>query len=142
MTKPFRLHLKTGERLYLNGAVVRVDRKVALELMNDATFLLEAHIMKVEDTTTPFRQMYFAIQAMLMDPNHRAGAHQLYSELAAALRENLKTAPLLDGLSRVSALVENNREFEALRLIRQLLPLEQSVLENRSSTLAHAGERV
>ena len=37
--------LRAGERIYINGAVLRVDRKATLELMNDATFLLETHVM-------------------------------------------------------------------------------------------------
>ena len=28
--------LRAGEKLYLNGAVLRADRKVSIELMNDA----------------------------------------------------------------------------------------------------------
>ena len=60
--------LRAGERIYINGAVLRVDRKATLELMNDATFLLETHVMKAEDATTPLRQIYFVVQVMLMDP--------------------------------------------------------------------------
>ena len=60
--------LRAGERIYINGAVLRVDRKATLELMNDATFLLETHVMQAEDATTPLRQIYFVVQVMLMDP--------------------------------------------------------------------------
>ena len=38
--------LRAGERIYINGAVLRVDRKATLELLNDATFLLETHVMQ------------------------------------------------------------------------------------------------
>ena len=71
-TGPRSMHLtlRAGERLFLNGAVLRTDRKVSLELLNDATFLLENHVLQVEDTTTPLRQLYFAAQAMLMDPQN------------------------------------------------------------------------
>ena len=40
-----RLYLRPGEKLYINGAVIRVDRKVSIELLNDVTFLLENHVM-------------------------------------------------------------------------------------------------
>ena len=60
--------LRAGERIYINGAVLRVDRKATIELLNDATFLLEAHVMQAEDATTPLRQIYFVVQVMLMDP--------------------------------------------------------------------------
>ena len=73
MTKPFSISLKSGERIFINGAVVRVDRKVSIEFLNDVTFLLEAHVMQPEQTTTPFRQLYFAAQAMLIDPGRASG---------------------------------------------------------------------
>ncbi|MFZ0570150.1 MAG: flagellar biosynthesis repressor FlbT, partial [Rhodomicrobium sp.] len=31
MTKPFSISLKSGERIFINGAVLRVDRKVSIE---------------------------------------------------------------------------------------------------------------
>ena len=62
------ISLRAGEKIYINGAVLCADRKVSLELLNDATFLLEAHVMKVESATTPLRQLYFIVQIMLMNP--------------------------------------------------------------------------
>jgi flagellar protein FlbT len=55
------ISLRAGEKIYINGAVLRADRKVSIEILNDATFLLEAHVMKVEDASTPLRQLYFII---------------------------------------------------------------------------------
>ena len=71
------ISLRCGEKIYINGAVLRVDRKVSLELLNDATFLLEAHVMKVEDATTPLRQLYFIIQIMLMNPHDTVKAREM-----------------------------------------------------------------
>ena len=66
------ISLRAGEKFYINGAVLRVDRKVSIELLNDATFLLEAHVMHVEDVTTPLRQLYFIVQIMLMKSSRHA----------------------------------------------------------------------
>ena len=66
MKAALRLGLRSGEKIYVNGAVLRVDRKVRLELLNDATFLLEAHVMKLEDATTPLRRLYFLVQAVTL----------------------------------------------------------------------------
>ena len=41
MKSTLRISLKSGERIFINGAVLRVDRKVALEFLNDVTFLLD-----------------------------------------------------------------------------------------------------
>ena len=52
MKKAMQLSLRAGERIYVNGAVLRVDRKVTLELLNDATFLLENQVMQAEQAIT------------------------------------------------------------------------------------------
>ena len=95
MTKPFSISLKSGERIYINGAVVRADRKVSIEFLNDVTFLLEAHVMQPEQTTTPFRQLYFIVQTMLMDPTDTAAAKQLFDSTHANLCGALTNPELL-----------------------------------------------
>jgi len=57
-----------GERRYLNGAVIRLDRKATIELLSDAAFLLETHVIQASEATTPLRRVYFVVQVMLMDP--------------------------------------------------------------------------
>ena len=44
MKSSFKIFLKANERIFINGAVIRVDRKVSLELLNDVQFLLENHV--------------------------------------------------------------------------------------------------
>ena len=68
------ISLRKGEKIYINGAIFRVDRKVSIELLNDVTFLLENHVMQAEDAITPIKQLYFVIQMMLMSPNNSSGA--------------------------------------------------------------------
>lgn len=96
--RPMHISLRAGERLFLNGAVIRVDRKVTLELLNDATFLLENHVLQVADTTTPMRQLYFAVQAMLMDPQNGEASRRLFETMAAEMTAALKSSVLTDGI--------------------------------------------
>ena len=77
------LSLRAGERIYINGAVLRVDRKVTLELMNDVTFLLEQHVMQPEQATTPL-QLYFIVQIMLIEPAKAEQARNLFEGPASA----------------------------------------------------------
>jgi flagellar biosynthesis repressor protein FlbT len=123
-----RISLRAGERFYINGAVLRVDRKVSIELLNDATFLLEAHVMNVGDVTTPLRQLYFIVQIMLMNPGDTPAAAEM---LAQAIRNNRKTfaePQILSGLDMVELLVAENRKYDALKTIRTMLPIEAKVL--------------
>jgi flagellar biosynthesis repressor protein FlbT len=116
--------LRTGERLYLNGAVLRADRKVSLELMNDATFLLEAHIMHADKATTPIRQLYFIVQMLLMNPHDTAAATSMFDQSLARMQGAYKDAAVLAALPKTARLVSTARYFDALKLLRSLFSLD------------------
>ena len=39
------------------------DSKATIELLNDAAFLLENHVIQASQATGPLRQVYFVVQA-------------------------------------------------------------------------------
>ena len=95
------ISLRADEKLYINGAVLRVDRKVTIELLNDVTFLLEAHVMQANDATTPLRQIYFVIQIMLMDPGAASAALDLSRKLIDAALRTFENREILSGLKAI-----------------------------------------
>ena len=117
--------LRAGEKMYINGAVIRVDRKATIELLNDVTFLLENHVMQAEQATTPLRQIYFAVQVALMDPGAVAAATALSRRLIAAASQAFKNPAILAGLKGISEHIDRSRNFEALKALRALFPLEE-----------------
>jgi flagellar protein FlbT len=132
MKKPMSISLRGGEKIYVNGAVLRVDRKVTLELINDVAFLLEAQVMQVADATTPLRQLYFVVQLMLMNPHDVEEAKAVYRQQRGAICSVSENAELLRGLDALEELVEARRYYEALRRIRALFDVEQSILASAS----------
>jgi flagellar biosynthesis repressor protein FlbT len=128
MKKPICISLRNGERIYVNGAVLRVDRKVTLELINDVTFLLESQVMQVADATTPLRQLYFVIQLMLMSPHDVEEAKAVYRQQRSGLLAATENAEISDGLDQIEKLVEARRYYEALRKSRALFEIEQLIL--------------
>ena len=124
--------LRPGERLYLNGAVLRADRKVSLELMNDATFLLEAHVMSVEKATTPLRQLYFIVQMMLMNPLDAADARRLFDDSVARMSAAYSDPAALHAVRQTDQLVAASRYFDALKVLRGAF--------GRDDVLMHAGD--
>jgi flagellar biosynthesis repressor protein FlbT len=128
MKKPICISLRGGERIYVNGAVLRVDRKVTLELINDVTFLLESQVMQVTDATTPLRQLYFVVQLMLMSPQDVEHAKTVYRQQRSGLLAATQNAEILSGLEQIEKLVESKRYYEALRRIRALFEIEQLIL--------------
>jgi flagellar protein FlbT len=131
-----KVHLKPNERVYINGGVIKVDRKVTIELMNEVVFLLEGHILQEEQATTPLRQLYFIVQSMLMEPKCESIARQMYERSHEALLRTFKSRDVLDGLIEVRALMERGRTFEALRKIRALFVHEDEILKARGLAAA------
>lgn len=128
--------LRPGEKLYLNGAVVRADRKVSLELMNDATFLLEAHVMRVDKATSPLRQLYFVVQMMLMNPHDVLDAKRLFDESLLRMRAAYDDELVAKALSRTQELVEATRYFEALKGLREVFHRDDLLLGRQDLALA------
>jgi len=122
------ISLRAGEKIYINGAVLRADRKVSIEILNDATFLLEAHVMKVEDASTPLRQLYFIIQIMLMNPTDSLAAREMFKKSIHMTIDVSESVVLVSGLRTVKTLVDDNRIFEALKAVRSLFPIEAEIL--------------
>jgi len=128
------ISLRAGEKLYINGAVVRVDRKVSFELLNDATFLLEAHVMRVEEANTPLRQLYFIVQVILMNPGDAAAAQEMFKESVRRTIDTFDHDEVLIGLKNAAHLVQMNRIFDALRTIRNLFQIESDIMNGIALT--------
>ena len=123
-----RLSLRAGEKIYMNGAVFSVDRRVSIELLNDVTFLLEAHVMQEAEATTPIRRIYFAIQLMLMDPTASQSFGAAVGQMVATLSAIPAYQPLVAPCLEMVATLEEGRTFEALKAVRAMFPVERKIL--------------
>ncbi len=126
MSGTIRISLRAGERVYVNGAVIRVDRKTTLEFLNNVVFLLENHVMQEKDATTPLRRLYFTVQKMLIEPSSGFSARQEFYRLYLELLPVHEGTPVENALSHVRALVNMGRNFEALKQIRRLYEAEEA----------------
>ena len=131
--------LRANEKIFINGAVLKVDRKTSIELMNDAVFLLEAHVILERDATTPLRQLYYIVQLMLMEPGERAENKAMFHQQMAAMQAVYDETSILDGLVKVNAMVSKSRHFEALKVIRSLLPAEDRLTGRSTETTSKLG---
>ena len=141
MKKPLMISLNRGDRIYVNGAVIRVDRRVSFEFLNDVTFLLQQHVLKVEDATTPLRQLYFLIQAIVLDPRSENPANRMSREVLCDLAKTCRNVELLAGLADVAGLFEREHYYEALRALRALFPVEARILAAHPTEAANAQEK-
>lgn len=128
MSHGLKITLKGGERIYINGAVLKMDRKVGIELLNDATFLLEQHILQAEAATTPLRQLYFVVQIMLIDPSLHVKARDMANDTIAAMQAATTNLEITSGLKDVLLLLSLDRTLEALKRIRSMYLIEAACM--------------
>lgn len=123
-----QIHLKRGEKIYINGAVLRVDRRTSVEFLNDVDFLLENHVMQADEATTPLRQLYFVVQTMLIDPDNARMTAELFKHLAHKLECTTSSPELRQALDTASGKVQGGRYFDALRLLRGAFAVERDLM--------------
>jgi flagellar biosynthesis repressor protein FlbT len=128
-----RLSLRAGEKIYINGAVLRADRKTSIEILNDATFLLEQHVLQAEEATTPLRQLYFIAQTILMDPAEARGCRLVFDESYRLMLGTFRHPDVLAGMETVRRLMDAGRTLDAMKTIRALLPIEDRILAGKDS---------
>ena len=134
-----RLYLRANERIFINGAVLRFDRRASIELLNDATFLLENHVMQREDANSPFRQLYFVIQLLFMDPSDTEEPKKLFKNMVYSLLKVLENPQLVQVLKAADVEVATGKEFAALKTIRGAFPLEEELLKAQEGNEVEGG---
>ncbi|TPL04758.1 MULTISPECIES: flagellar biosynthesis repressor FlbT [unclassified Mesorhizobium] len=130
MTNTLKISLKPNEKIYVNGAVIRVDRKVTIELMNDVQFLLESHVIQADQASTPLRQLYFIVQIMLINPVGASEARDMFRRSLPMLIASFDNQDICKGLKQIDRMVGEDDIYEALKAIRTLYPLERRALED------------
>jgi flagellar protein FlbT len=133
MKNPLKITLKANEKIYVNGAVIRTDRKVSLEFLNDVQFLLEGHVMQPEKATTPLKQLYFIVQVILMNPDGAGDAREMLRKTLPLLLACFSDEQMLASLKHVDQMVAEGHVYDALRSLRGLYTLEAKILENEGT---------
>jgi flagellar protein FlbT len=128
MKNTLKISLKPNEKIYLNGAVIRVDRKVTIELLNDVQFLLESHVLQIDEASTPLRQLYFILQVMLMNPTGANDAYEMFRRSLPLMIASFSDPEITGTLKHIDRMVGEGHVYEALKAIRGLYPLENMAL--------------
>lgn len=124
MSKILKLRLKSGERIFVNGAVMQVDRRVALSFLNDVSFLLESYVIQPEEVTTPIRQLYFVLQSMLINPETREEQLKLLQYYIGSFAQRPEYAAVMDEIQRAAELASREQYFESLKLLRGIFHVD------------------
>ena len=140
MKNTLKISLKANEKIYINGAVIKVDRKVTFELLNDTQFLLESHVLQPEQASTPLRQLYFVLQIMLMNPGNADQARDMFRQSLPMLLRSFRNEHILSSLKHIDQLVAEGHVYDALKTIRGLYSLEDEILHRGAVRTAYQPE--
>ncbi|MEP1206278.1 MAG: flagellar biosynthesis repressor FlbT [Rhizobiaceae bacterium] len=125
----FKISLKPHERVYINGAVIKVDRKTSLEFLNDVQFLLESQVLQASEANTPLKRLYFTVQIQLMSPSDTTAASRMFREQLEQLLLTFEDSTVRGELANVEKMVTESRFHEAMKTLKSLYPIEARLLE-------------
>ncbi len=127
------LDLKADDLLIINGAPMRVRNKTRIELNGTARFLFGKQIMPPGSDTTPARRIYYAIQtAYIGNDTERPAAREAARQFCAAFAAHTTSRLAQEILNDAMRAVDEDRCYDALKLIRRIILHENAVLKNMS----------
>jgi flagellar protein FlbT len=124
------LELKANDMLIINGAPIRVRNKTCIELNGTARFLFGRQIMPPGADTTPARRIYYAVQtAYIGNDSERPPARATARELCADFASHTTSRMVVQILNDAMRAVDEDRCYDALKLIRRIISHEDAVLK-------------
>ncbi len=131
-----RITLRDGEKMILNGAVVRAVGRTQLALENNAAILRGRDVMSPEEANTSAKRLYFACMMAYIDPDdlerHRNSILVLLGELIGAFQLPEAKAVCAAFAEKVATL----QFYRALADCRWLIGYEAEALARLPATLA------
>ena len=123
------LELRQGEVMIVNGAPIRFRTKSRIELTAHARFLFGKQIMAPEQSDSPARRIYFALQcAYIGADGEREGGMESARGLIADFKASTTSTLACEILDRAISAAEADDCYAALKLVRRIIRHEDNVL--------------
>ncbi|URD61388.1 flagellar biosynthesis repressor FlbT [Sphingomonas sp. KRR8] len=123
-----RIALKDGEKVVLNGAVLRSVGRTELLVESKAALLRGREIMSPEDAVTPAQQLYFHTMMAYIDPErrelHQRGVVDCLGQVARLLASPDANRLAMSFAGHAAGM----QYYRALTDCRQLIAQEKEVL--------------
>lgn len=124
------IHLKAGERVAVNGTVIRNSGKsrTIITIENRATILREKDFMRPEDITTPARELYYVCMTAYLDEADRFKHKLKFAELMVPYMNALRNPLAIQALRDAADHLTHGRYHQALTEIRTIISYEDTIL--------------
>jgi flagellar biosynthesis repressor protein FlbT len=126
---PLKLSLTKGERIVVNGAVIKNDGPdTSLVFENRALILRQKDIMTNENASTPARRVYLALQCAYMFPERQT---EHLENFRTMLGDYFEAAPSSAQIVHaMGACTDQGDLYGALKECRKLIEHEMEILEH------------
>ncbi len=126
---PLKLSVGKGEKLIVNGAVIRNDGDgTSLLFENQAHILRQKDILTQDSATTPAARVYLAMQCAYLFPKNVA---EHLEDFRGLLGDYLAAAPSAQPIAdEIREMVEEGQLYGALKACGHLLQHEREVLSH------------
>jgi len=125
-----RIALKDGEKVVLNGAVLRSVGRTELLVESRAALLRGREIMTPEEARTPAQQLYFHTMMAYIDPDqverHQQGIVECLGQVARLLASEDANRVAMNFAGHAAGM----QYYRALADCRQLIALERAALDD------------
>ena len=123
-----RISLRDGEKMIVNGAVLRATGRTQFVIENQVSILRDREVMRPEEATTPARRLYFACMMAYIDSSnlseHQDQIIDRLRDLLGALESDEARAACI----RFASLVAAPDFYRALAECRSLISYETEAL--------------
>lgn len=133
-----RIALKDGERIVVNGAVLRSVGRTELRVESQAALLRGREIMTPDEATTPARQLYFHTMMAYIDPDGREGHERAVVDSLGTVARLLPSPPASGIAMSYAANAAGMHFYRALADCRKLIALESEALASAERELEAA----
>ena len=131
-----RISLRDGEKMIVNGAVLRSVGRTDLSIENNAAILRGRDLMTPEEASTPARRLYFACMMAYVDQGEVTSHHDDIIRLVSELIEALQSPEAKSVCISFAQHVATGQFYKALGDCRWLINYEAEALARADTAAA------
>jgi flagellar protein FlbT len=132
-----KIRLRQGEKMVVNGAVLRAAAPTTLWLENDAAILRGREVMRPEEADTPARRLYYACMLAYLDPAGRQAHQESILLLLDDLLRALESPKAKAACAALAHDVARGDYYRALSHGRSLIEHEVTLLAVAAGQVRH-----
>lgn len=122
------MQMREGERILINGEVMREERKVQIEIMKDEKLIMEKNVIKKEEKKKKMRKIYLEEKMMIIENEMREKEGDNLEKMMKGMLEMLKDEEIMKEMKIVDEMVNKGRVLEEIKKIREKYKREDEIM--------------